>query len=896
MALKPIQILINAKDEASSVFDKLQNKVAAVGAAILTYFGVKSFVGVVQGAADLEQALSRVQAATGATADEMAQLREAAEGAAAGTKFTAVDTTTALENLAKAGLNVKDSIAALPAVMALAEAGDVELGRSAEYVTKAVMGMGLAFDDAGRVADVLAKGATATNTSVEGLAQALSYAAPVANSLGLSLESTVAILGKFADAGIDASRAGTALNSILSQFSDPASKFRRELSSIGITTNDFEKALRQLAKAGPEGQKAIAAVGLESGPALRAMLNIGMGALDDLTESLRNSQGSAAEMAAVMRDNLPGAMNGLRSAWDAVSNALGTPVLPILKDGVQQLTTALREAVDGGTATKFGNAIATAFQSGITWAKNFAASFDVNALVARLQKFADDTQQTFDKVGQWATNAGNIVKTAWGVMSAGSNTVLAVIYKAGEVWASFASTIQDGVALILRAFAKVTFGDISTGFKRAADEVQQSADATAGVAEEFGKRAAGAFEDATEGAHLAREGFAGLTGAMQEGEATARTASAAMGQVATQLQATADANAKAAEQTRATSAAQQEQAQKAEQARAAYAQLRAEYAQAINTGDVQRAAELMGQLKKATDGAALSAKENKRAQEDAAAALAAAFRDMGVQTREELQKQANNFKASYELIRDSGEATGEVLQAAFKKAAEAAIAASNGTVPEWVKAEAAALKYNRAVVEANTATQALGSTDLGGLVSGLNKAADAASSYKKILDDAAAATAKQSAIGVMPNLASDGVRSTQFSGDTRYAGAEIGSLTAAAAFLKAAGVDDDAVARAIARDFGDANGNIRPENNPGMKKYGGDTITQALLRAAEAYTFGTGAGAKTIPKEESSRTVRHEFIINGQSRGSAVMDAAGSNVLAGVLEELSRSQTVSSYR
>jgi len=42
------------------------------------------------------------------------------------------------------------------------------------------MGMGLAFTDAARVADVLALGANATNTSVSGLAQALSYAAPVA--------------------------------------------------------------------------------------------------------------------------------------------------------------------------------------------------------------------------------------------------------------------------------------------------------------------------------------------------------------------------------------------------------------------------------------------------------------------------------------------------------------------------------------------------------------------------------------------------------------------------------------------------------------------------------------------------------------------------------------------
>jgi len=39
MAIKPIQILINAKDNASAVFTSLQAKVAAVGAAIASYFG-----------------------------------------------------------------------------------------------------------------------------------------------------------------------------------------------------------------------------------------------------------------------------------------------------------------------------------------------------------------------------------------------------------------------------------------------------------------------------------------------------------------------------------------------------------------------------------------------------------------------------------------------------------------------------------------------------------------------------------------------------------------------------------------------------------------------------------------------------------------------------------------
>ncbi|MEZ2740858.1 phage tail tape measure protein, partial [Comamonas jiangduensis] len=313
MAFKPIQIVINAKDNASAVLGRLEGKIKAVGIAVAGYFGIKAFAGGIQGAAEFEAAMSRVKAATDGTAEEMTALTKAAQGAGTSTKYTSVEAAGALENLAKAGLSAGDSIKALPAVLALAQAGDVELATASEYVTKAVMGMGLAFDDAGRVADVLAKGANATNTSVEGLAQALSYAAPVANSLGVSLESTVAMVGKLADAGIDASRAGTALNSIMSQFANPASKFRQELGAAGIVTTDFDKAIRQLAASGPAGEKAINAVGMEAGPGLRAMINQGMGALDGLTESLRNAQGSAADAAKTMSDNLKGALTGLGS-------------------------------------------------------------------------------------------------------------------------------------------------------------------------------------------------------------------------------------------------------------------------------------------------------------------------------------------------------------------------------------------------------------------------------------------------------------------------------------------------------------------------------------------------------------------------------------------------------
>ena len=746
MAFKPIEILINAKDNASAVFGSLQTKVAAVGAAIATYFGINAFAGVVRGAADLETAMSRVQAATGATGDQMAALRKAAEDAGASTKFTSAEAAAALENLAKAGLDAGQAIDTLPAVLNTAQAADIGLAEASEMVTKAVMGMGLQFSEAGRVADVLALGANATNTSITGLSQALSYAAPVANSLGLSLETTAAIIGKFADAGIDASRAGTALNSILSQFSDPASAFRRELAAAGITTTDFEKALHQLAAAGPAGSKAILAVGQEAGPALRALLAQGMGALDELKAKLDNAAGSAAATAATMQNNLNGALSGLSSAWDTVKNALGTPVLPVLKDGVDQLAAAFRAAVADGTVQRFGESIATAFKTGIQFVKDFLSTVDFSAVLVRLQDFANSTNETLTKVGEYATNAGNTVKLAWGVMGTGVDTVMALIYKVAESFAGVTSNILSGMAMLYEGLSKITFGEISKKYKEVAEGIRQEAQATWAVSEAFAKKSEQSFQSAVKNAELAKEGFAGLSGATQEASTQATAGAAAFDDMGKRLeevrQKSHDAGAAAEKK------AQQDLAAKkaAEEHAAAIVKLGDDYRAAVAAGNWQRAAELQEKINQKLRETPAAGKDAARAAADTAAdtaaAIESAFRALGVTSSAELAKTAAQAQSAYETIKASGTSTAQDIANAFRVAAERAIAANDGIAPAWVRSQAAVRGFR---IEADDTGKSIvrSMEEAEGAVTNVGKAADnAGKGFQRLGKDAESAGGK----------------------------------------------------------------------------------------------------------------------------------------------------------
>lgn len=824
MAIKPVEVLITAKDKASSVFDLVKRNALSLGATVAAYFGVRMFNDAIQGAADFEAKLSEVRAVSGATADEMRQLRKAAEEAGATTKYSSAEAAVALGNLARSGLDVRQTIGALPSTLRLAQVGQIGLAEAAEIVTRSLAGFGLEAGQAARIADVLSKGADASNTSVNGLAQGLSYAAPTAKSLNLSLEATVALLGKFADGGIDASRGGTALNAILSQFQDPASKFRSELAAMGITTNDFEKALHQLAAAGPAGQKAILAVGTEAGPALRALLNLGIGAFDDLKSKLEAATGSAAATAATVKDNLAGSLSSLGGIWDLVKIKLAQPILPVLKDGVDQLSAALREAVSNGSVARFGDAIAKGFEAALEWGRRFLKEVDVEALVSRMNNAAASIGEFFDQAKEKAQSAGATVQTIWGVMSAGANTVLVAVYAIGEGFTRVAQGVMTGVAVLREGLATVTFGGLSASFKEAAEDARVSAGGFGAAADAMRQKAAQSLDDLTKGAQTARDGWASLTSSGQQAAAQAEAGKAAFEQMGTALETVGD-------KAKATGKSVQD-----------------------------------------------SMKTTAQSAQNAAAEVSAAFERMGISTKADLSRAAENAKRDYDIIKQSGQATAEGLQQAFKSYAEASIAANGGVASEAIKSEAAMRglevatdAVGRSIVQA----MGTGSAAVGGLSASLRQTSQAVQETMGWLDRLQKRNAE-----VKSSMKTDGDGfAVDAKGSRIVAGGDLTTLTGITNFLKQAGLDE-AKARSVAKEFSDGRGNIPYFSNPGQKKYGGefDTISAALLKAAERTTFGMGgSGGNAV-----GRTVNVK-IDTGSGTETVNTDEAGAKAVVKAL-------------
>jgi TP901 family phage tail tape measure protein len=339
------------------------------GTAALGAFGASS----VQVAADFGSQMASVAAVSGATAEEMAALREAAISMGSSTVFSASEAGAALFELAAGGMNATQSIDALPGTLALAAAGGVELASAAEITAATLNGFQMAASDAGAVADKLSTISNISAAGVLDLGESMKYIAPVAAAMGVSIDDTGAALAVLANNGIKGSQAGTALRAIMLGLAAPSSAAAEAMSRLGIEVFDaqgkmlpfpqvigaFQKGLTGLTQ---EQQAAAVAtiVGREASGSLLALMAAGEGQLAEYSTQLANSGGAAEEMATksqtafdLMKGNVGGAIEQLQIAI----GDLFIPVLVLLGNQFATVVASLMPVV--AQLSTFATALST---------------------------------------------------------------------------------------------------------------------------------------------------------------------------------------------------------------------------------------------------------------------------------------------------------------------------------------------------------------------------------------------------------------------------------------------------------------------------------------------------------------------------------------------------------
>ncbi|EEX3304624.1 phage tail tape measure protein [Escherichia coli] len=263
---------------------------------------------------------------------KLAAIRQQARDIGATTAFSPGDVARTQTTLARSGYKADDVLAATGSTVNLSLAAGVDIAESADIITNMQSAFNLPTTEIQRVADVMTKGFTSSNTGLVELGEAMKYVAPIAEAAGASIESTTSMLGVLADNGIKGSMAGTGASAIFNRLQAPMGKSVDAIAELGVKTRDskgnmlpvegilkdihtsFAKNKLGTAEQG-EYLKVIFGEEAMKG-AIKLVAAAGDGSLDNKRREIQNSAGTTELIAKIQTDNLDGDLKNLQSAWE----------------------------------------------------------------------------------------------------------------------------------------------------------------------------------------------------------------------------------------------------------------------------------------------------------------------------------------------------------------------------------------------------------------------------------------------------------------------------------------------------------------------------------------------------------------------------------------------------
>lgn len=353
-ARSALQDFVSSTDSLSTRFQNLGSSVSKIGSTFtktLTLPLVGIGTAATSVAATFEESMSKVEAISGATSEEMGALTDKAIEMGAKTKFSAKESADAFTYMAMAGWDAGQMIDGISGIMSLAAADGLDLATTSDIVTDALTAFGLQASDSAHFADVLAQASSSANTNVSLLGESFKYIGPVAGSLGMSVEDVSLALGLMANSGIKGSQAGTALRASLTNLVKPTEAMQNTMEELGIEVTNSDGSMKSLKEIMDilrssfstltEAEQANAAAtifGKEAMSGMLAIINSSESDYNNLADAIGNASGRADEMAETMMDNLSGAIEELKGAIESLMIKLGTALTPVIRDIAELIT------------------------------------------------------------------------------------------------------------------------------------------------------------------------------------------------------------------------------------------------------------------------------------------------------------------------------------------------------------------------------------------------------------------------------------------------------------------------------------------------------------------------------------------------------------------------------
>ena len=494
-AMSQLSTFADNSENAGTRIEALGSSLTSVGTSLTTGLTLP-IVGIgtasVSAAASFEEAMSEVQALTGATGSEFDALSEQAQELGASTRYSATEASNAMSELASAGFTTSEIMSAMPGLLDLAASGNVDLATAAGIASSTLRGFGLEASETAHVSDVLAEAAARTNAGITDTGEAMKYIAPVASAMGISIEEVTAAIGLLSNAGIQGGQAGTVLRSALSRLASPSAEAAELMGQLGFNAYDAQGKMLPLkdiignletATAGltdEQKQNAIVTIfGQEAMSGMLALTAAGPAQLEELTNSLENCDGSASKMAKTMQNNLKGKVTELKSALEGAGIAIGEKLIPALTNGVKKITEVVSafNNLDEGTQksiVKFG-LVAAAIGPVVTIAGKLVTGF------GKLITIINGLSTAIGGVGIAGMTTGLLAAgAAVGVFAAG----VYVTHEALDVFNRKATKSREEMSFVEKAIADMT-GEVTYSKQELIDMGLVYDDFNENISEEF---------------------------------------------------------------------------------------------------------------------------------------------------------------------------------------------------------------------------------------------------------------------------------------------------------------------------------------------------------------------------------------------------------------------------
>lgn len=277
-----------------------------------------------------EKANSELASVLGTNIQGVEELSKAAQELGRSTMYSAGEVTALQTSLARLGFTKGQIQDMEGAILKFAAATGTDLASAADFTGASLRSFGLEANKANDLLDMMAKSTSASALSFSKLQVAMSIVGPVANAFGVTATDTVALLGVLANAGFDASSGATALRNILLNLADSNGKLAKGLGHTAKTMPEIIAALLELNESGVDLNTTLQMTDKRSVAAFNALID-GADSVGDLYEQLQNANGALNEMYNTMTDNVAGAIDSVKSAWEGLVLTMSKSTGPLKK-------------------------------------------------------------------------------------------------------------------------------------------------------------------------------------------------------------------------------------------------------------------------------------------------------------------------------------------------------------------------------------------------------------------------------------------------------------------------------------------------------------------------------------------------------------------------------------